>query len=37
MTLNKSDMCEICGKNLTYATSIEDYKELTCAFCDKKG
>ena len=36
MTKNKSDKCEICGKSLTYATGIENYKELTCAFCDKK-
>ncbi len=33
MNENKSDKCEICGKNLIYATKQEDYKELKCEFC----
>ena len=36
MTGNKSDKCEICGKNLIYATNIEKYKELRCVYCNKK-
>ena len=30
----KRDKCEICGKNLVYATNISDYKELECKFCE---
>jgi hypothetical protein len=36
MSENKGDRCEICGKNLIYAISTEDCKELICAFCNKK-
>jgi hypothetical protein len=31
----KSDKCEICGKNLVYATKQEEYKDLKCEFCGK--
>jgi len=29
----KKDKCEICGKKLTYATQVGDYKNLPCEFC----
>jgi hypothetical protein len=35
MKSNKSDKCEICGKNLIYVTNLEDYQNLTCEFCGK--
>ena len=35
MAGKKSDKCEICLKNLIYATKPEDYKDLTCEFCGK--
>jgi hypothetical protein len=35
MNQNKSDKCEICGKPLKYAISLEEYKELHCEFCNK--
>jgi hypothetical protein len=35
MQKSKSDICEICHKNLIYATKPEDYKELHCEFCKK--
>ncbi len=35
MNEKKSDKCEICGKNLIYATIQEDYKDLMCKFCRK--
>ena len=28
--------CEICGEKLEYATQTQDYKDLSCAFCEKK-
>lgn len=31
----KSDKCEICGGNLIYVVSQEDFKELNCEFCNK--
>jgi hypothetical protein len=31
----KRDKCEICGKNLVYATVPKDYKDLICEFCGK--
>jgi len=30
----KRDKCEICGKDLVYATEIGEYKELECEFCE---
>jgi hypothetical protein len=30
------DKCEICGKNLMYATSENEYKKLNCYFCGKE-
>ncbi|TFG17814.1 MAG: hypothetical protein EU531_02240 [Promethearchaeota archaeon] len=29
----KKDKCEICGKKLSYATQVGDYKSLPCEFC----
>jgi hypothetical protein len=34
--MEKFDKCEICGTNLEYATSQEDYKVLVCDFCSKE-
>lgn len=31
----ETDKCEICGKNLIYATKLNDYKNLKCEFCNK--
>jgi hypothetical protein len=31
----KKDKCEICGKQLVYATNQEAYKNLECSFCGK--
>ncbi len=33
MTKSRSDKCEVCGKELVYATHQRDYKDLTCKFC----
>jgi hypothetical protein len=33
--MEKKDKCEICGKNLVYALTPEEYKELECEFCGK--
>ena len=33
MKEKKSDKCEICGKELVYATKPEDFNELNCEFC----
>ncbi|MFX1377696.1 MAG: DUF5714 domain-containing protein [Promethearchaeota archaeon] len=35
MKEKNSDKCEICGKNLIYATKFEDYKDLKCEICGK--
>ncbi len=35
MSKKKSDNCEICGKDLIYATKQEDYRDLYCEFCKK--
>jgi len=32
---NKKDICEICGKDLIYAITPKEYKNLTCEFCGK--
>ena len=29
----KKDKCEICGKNLIYASKVDEYKDLKCEFC----
>ena len=36
MSESRSDKCEICGRNLVYATNQKDYKDLTCKFCGKE-
>ncbi|MHA2182443.1 MAG: DUF5714 domain-containing protein [Promethearchaeota archaeon] len=35
MSEERSDKCEVCGKNLIYATNQKDSKDLTCEFCKK--
>jgi len=35
MEENKGDICEICGKNLEYIGSSENYKEFQCYFCKR--
>lgn len=35
MSVKKSDKCEICGKELVYATKSEDFRNLNCEFCKK--
>jgi hypothetical protein len=35
MLNNKSDKCEICGKNLIYGATQNELKHLTCEFCAK--
>ncbi|MFX0040069.1 MAG: DUF5714 domain-containing protein [Promethearchaeota archaeon] len=35
MNEKKRDICEICGKNLIYATKQGDYKNIKCEFCGK--
>jgi phage FluMu protein Com len=35
MNEKKRDRCEICGKNLIYATKQGDYKNIKCEFCGK--
>ncbi len=32
----KYDKCEICGKNLIHLTDINEIKEVSCQFCNKK-
>jgi hypothetical protein len=33
MSNNRSDICEICGKPLIYATTPKDYRDIKCVFC----
>lgn len=33
MSNNRKDICEICGHDLIYGVSTEDYKKLNCEFC----
>ncbi|MFX0071902.1 MAG: DUF5714 domain-containing protein, partial [Candidatus Hermodarchaeota archaeon] len=33
--MKKKDKCEICGKDLVYALTPEEYKDLECEFCGK--
>lgn len=35
MSKKSKDKCEICGKNLVYATVPKDYRNLKCEFCEK--
>lgn len=32
----KSDLCEICGKNLKLITDLDELVEATCSFCHKR-
>ncbi|MFX1456431.1 MAG: DUF5714 domain-containing protein [Promethearchaeota archaeon] len=36
MSKKGRDKCEICGRNLIYATIQTDYKSLTCEFCSQE-
>jgi hypothetical protein len=34
--MNKKDICEICGEELEYAFTHNEYKRLTCEFCNEE-